>query len=87
MEDLVCAAQRNMATRMTLQFQERYSFQHERVSGEAIRVERARKQSATYGFKLDPGHLKKLPPLALPLQASASQSKVTISSDSRPETF
>ncbi|KAK7335554.1 hypothetical protein VNO80_27460 [Phaseolus coccineus] len=78
MEDLVCAAHRNMATRMTIQFQERYNFQHERMSGEAIRVKRARKQRAMCGFKLDRDHVKKQPRLALPLNASAPKSKVQI---------
>jgi len=84
MEDVVCAAQRNMATRMTIQFQERYNFQHERMSGEAIRVKRARKQRAMCGFKMDGDHVKKQPRLVLPLNASAPKSKVTISSNSHP---
>ncbi|KAL9322547.1 hypothetical protein ACSQ67_010600 [Phaseolus vulgaris] len=78
MEDVVCAAQRNMATRMTIQFQERYNFQHERMSGEAIRVKRARKQRAMCGFKMDGDHVKKQPRLVLPLNASAPKSKVEI---------
>ncbi|QCE09577.1 beta-amylase [Vigna unguiculata] len=85
MEDLVCATQRNMGTRMTFQFQERYNFQHERMSGEAIRVERARKQSASYGFKLDGGHVKKRSRLGLPLKASPAKSKEQIHSISEDQ--
>ena len=55
---------------MALQFQ-LYNFQRERMSGEAIPVDRA-----TYGFKLDRCHVNKQLRLRLPLKASAAQFQV-----------
>ncbi|XP_020207464.1 beta-amylase isoform X1 [Cajanus cajan] len=85
MENVVCAAQRN-GTRITLQFQERYNFQHHGMSstGGAIRVERARKPNSTHGFKLNHGLRKKQPGLGVPLKAATAESEArsqTISTD------
>jgi len=66
----------SMATRRRLQFQRSYNFQYERMSSGALRVERARKQGANYGFKLESGHVKELPRLAVSLQGFAHQPKV-----------
>ncbi|KOM43971.1 hypothetical protein LR48_Vigan05g157600 [Vigna angularis] len=53
------------------------------MSGEAIHVDRARKQRP-YGFKFDSCHVKNQLRLRLPLKASTAQFKVTISSNSHP---
>ncbi|CAJ1956384.1 unnamed protein product [Sphenostylis stenocarpa] len=78
MDNIVCAAQRNMGTRMTFQFQERYNSQHERMPGEVIRAEKARKQRVTHGFKLDRSHVKKQPRLGLPFKAATAESELQI---------
>jgi len=46
------------------------------MSSGALRVERARKQGASYGFKLESGHVKERPRLAVSLQGVAHQPKV-----------
>ncbi|KOM43972.1 hypothetical protein LR48_Vigan05g157700 [Vigna angularis] len=74
-----------MGTKVTFQFQERYNFQQERMSGEAIRVERARKQSVSHGFKLDDGHVKKQSRLGLPFKALPAKFKEQIHSISEDQ--
>ncbi|TKY48774.1 Beta-amylase protein [Spatholobus suberectus] len=75
-----------MGTRITLHFQERYNFQHGMSgTGEAIRVQRARKPRRTYCFfKLDCGHVKKQRGVGLALKAATAESEAqtqTISKD------
>lgn len=77
MENVVCAAQCGMGTKITLQFQERYNLQHgiSRRYG-AICVERARKPRTTHCFfKLDCGHLKKERGVRVTLKAETYESK------------
>ncbi|KAL2331802.1 hypothetical protein Fmac_019383 [Flemingia macrophylla] len=77
MENVVCAAHRNvLGTRITHQFQERYSFHH--GTGGAIRVERARKPNKTHGFKLDRSIVNKQRVVEVPLKAATDQSEAPI---------
>ncbi|KAK7402015.1 hypothetical protein VNO78_13949 [Psophocarpus tetragonolobus] len=70
MEKILCAAQGNLGTRITFQFQERYNFHHGMSgAGGAIRVERARKPRATHGFKLNRQNIKQR--VRVPLKAAA----------------
>ncbi|RZB83633.1 beta-amylase-like [Glycine soja] len=80
MENVVCAAQCGMGTKITLQFQERYNLQHgmSRRYG-AICVERARKPRTTHCFfKSDCGHLKKERGVRVTLKAETAESKEQI---------